>query len=129
MPAAPNPIQNKPHSLPPGISFMIDTNDYKLDENSIYVLLILSVEYQGFTNTTVLIITTHSRELEFCIDIGLLLSLIIDSALWEFFPDIMVSTMAEGQLVKLIGIRDKGPVINYFVNLPIIIKTLDRETV
>ena len=41
----------------------------------------------------------------------------------------MVSTMAEGQSVKLIGIGDKGLVTNHFVNLPITIKTLDGETV
>ena len=37
--------------------------------------------------------------------------------------------MAEGQLVKLTGIRDKRPVTNHFVNLPITIKTLDGGTV
>ena len=41
----------------------------------------------------------------------------------------MVSTMAEGQSVKLTGIRDKGPVTNHFVNLPITMKILDRGTV
>ena len=41
----------------------------------------------------------------------------------------MVSTMAEGQSVKLTGIRDKRLVTNCFVNLPITMKTLDRETV
>ena len=37
--------------------------------------------------------------------------------------------MAEGQLVKLTGIGDKGLVMNCFVNLPITIKTLDGGTV
>ena len=81
MPAVPNPIQNKPHSLPPGISFTIDTNDCKPDENSVYVLSTLGAGYQGFTNTTALIMTVHGRELEFCIDTGSSLSLIADSAL------------------------------------------------
>src|SRR5205809_168559 len=73
--------------------------------------------------------TVYGRELEFCIDMGSSLSLIADSALREFFPDIMVSTIAEGQSVKLTGIGDKGLVTNYFVNLPITMKTLDRGTV
>ena len=77
----PNPIQNKPHSLPPGISFMIDTNDCKPDENGVYVLSTLSVGYQGFTNTTALITIVRSRELEFYIDTGSLLLLIADLAL------------------------------------------------
>ena len=81
MPVAPNPIQNKPHSLPPGISFMIDTNDCKPDENSVYVLSTLGAGYQGFTNTTALIMTAHGRELKFYIDTGSLLLLITDSAL------------------------------------------------
>ncbi len=108
---------------------MIDTNNYKPDENSVYVLSTLGVGYQGFTNTTALITTARGRELEFCIDTGSSLSLIADSALREFFPDIMVSTIAEGQLVKLTGIGDKGPVMNRFVNLPITMKTLDGGTV
>ena len=37
--------------------------------------------------------------------------------------------MTEGQSVKLIEIRDKGLVINCFVNLPITMKILDRGTV
>ena len=37
--------------------------------------------------------------------------------------------MAKGQLVKLIGIRDKEPITNHFVNLPITIKTLNGGTV
>ena len=41
----------------------------------------------------------------------------------------MVSTIAEGQSVKLTGIGDKGLVMNCFVNLPITIKTLDGGTV
>ena len=41
----------------------------------------------------------------------------------------MVLTIAKGQSVKLIGIGDKGPVMNHFVNLPITMKTLDGRTV
>ena len=37
--------------------------------------------------------------------------------------------MAEGQSVKLIGIGDKGPVTNCFINLLITMKILDRGTV
>ena len=75
---------------------MIDTNNCKLDKNGIYVLSTLGAGYQGFTNTTALIMTMHSRELKFCIDMRSLLLLIVDLALWEFFPDIMVLTIAEG---------------------------------
>ena len=41
----------------------------------------------------------------------------------------MVSTMAKSQSVKLTGIGDKELVTNHFVNLPIIMKTLDGGTV
>src|SRR5438552_15545990 len=108
---------------------MIDTNDCKPDENGVYVLSTLGTGYQGFTNTTALITTACGKELEFCIDIGSSLLLIADSALREFFPDIMVSTMAKSQSVKLIGIGDKRPVTNHFVNLPITIKILNGGTV
>ena len=37
--------------------------------------------------------------------------------------------MAKSQSVKLTGIRDKGSVMNHFVNLPITIKTLNEGTV
>src|SRR5438046_3176920 len=80
-PAVPDPIQNKPYSLPPGISFTVNANDYKPNENGIYVLLTPGTGYQSFTNTTALMMTAHGRELEFCIDTGLSLSLIADSAL------------------------------------------------
>ena len=45
IPAVSNSIQNKLHSLLLGISFIIDTNDYKLDKNGIYVFSILGIRY------------------------------------------------------------------------------------
>src|SRR5205809_1291546 len=95
-PAVPDPIQNKPHSLPPGISFTVDANNYKPNKNDIYVLSTPGIGYQSFTNTTALMMTVHGRELEFCIDTGSSLSLIADSALREFFSDIKVLTMTKG---------------------------------